>query len=446
MQVKKYPAMVLSVGTLHRPVKRRETDSQSRQMHTDKVGKVTAYWASAARISDEKRRVLAFIRKGRLKGDHLHFRGEELALVLSRFDLGKISAVTAFDRGCKRSPKAKIVAEKGKFLLKRRASGKDSPERVTSAHQIQARLQAAGFPLARLIANRADGKTALTFEGHTYELFEYVHGKRFHGTAGQLMEAGATLAKYHQILQPEVGRLKLPIGGVHQSAQVQKLFRKLVASKLEADSESLRASLQRALARLGTVYHTAATRVNQLGYDRWPLMVTHCDWHPGNLLFDDGRIRAVLDHDSPRLQPRVADIACGMLQFSIRSRPDSEAEGDFNPAMNVNTARQFLLGYDSVQVVSVAEVKAIPWLMIEAIAARVAVALASKLFDGAGAAASLILMMDARAAWAADNAQLIIHELLKPVDAPSAPMNANAPDGSAQPLGGASVAQGEPVV
>ncbi len=352
-----------------------------------------------------------------MKGDHLHFHGDELAIVLSRFDLGQISAAAAFDRGCKRSPKAKIVCEKGTFLLKRRASGKDSPERVATSHRIQTLLLNEGFPTARLMTNRVDGKTALTFDGHTYELFEYVRGKRFHRTVGQLIQAGAMLARYHRILASSGAELTLPTGGVHQSGQVQKIFRKLVAADLGNGNETLRASLQRALARLGTLYHTAATRVNQLGYNDWPLVVTHCDWHPGNLLFDNGRILAVLDHDSPRRQPRIADIACGMLQFSIRA--DASDGGGFDPSIDMKSARQFLIGYDSFDVVSVAEIKVIPWLMIEAIAARVAVGLASKIFDGGEAAASLILMMDARAAWMADNAQSIIHELLKPMDIPT---------------------------
>ncbi len=388
-----------------------------------------------AAISDSKPQGCRVNRKGHLKGDHLHFRGDELALVLSCFDLGSISSASTFDRGCKRSPKAIILSEKGRFLLKRRASGKDAWDRVATSHHIQALLQAAEFPIARLVANRVDGKTALVFDGHTYELFEYVQGKRFHGTTGQLIEAGVTLAKYHQILQRAVGELNLPAGGVHQSGQIQKIFRKLVAMDLGDGNATLRASLQRALARLGTLYHTAATRVNQLGYPDWPLMVTHCDWHPGNLLFDGGRIRAVLDHDSPRLQPRVADIACGMLQFSIRGDAGNGAE--FNPAININAARQLLFGYDSVQVVSVAEVKAVPWLMIEAIAARVAVGLASKIFAGAGAAASLILMMDARAAWMAENAQTVIHELLKPIDvSPTQNQAAMSPNPVGSPIVG----------
>ncbi len=353
-----------------------------------------------------------------MKGDHLHFAGGELAIVLSRFDLGQISAVVAYDRGCKRSPKVKIICEKGKFLLKRRASGKDSPKRVATSHRIQAMLQAEEFPVARLLANHINGSTALVHEGQTYELFEYVSGKRFHGSVGQFIEAGAKLASYHRILAGSAAELDLPSGGVHQSSQIQKLFRKLVASDLGDGSQTLRASLQRALARLGTLYHTAATRVNQIGYNDWPLVVTHCDWHPGNLLFDNGRVLAVLDHDSPRLQPRIADLACGMLQFAIRVE---SADGiGFDPSIDLEAARQLLMGYDRISVVSVAEIKAIPWLMIEAIAARVAVALASRLFAGGTAAASLILMMDARAAWIAENSQRILHELLKPADQPVA--------------------------
>lgn len=355
------------------------------------------------------------MRKGCLQANHLHFRNDELVMVLTQYDLGRVSAVTAFDRGCKRSPKAKIVCDKGRFLLKRRASGKDSPDRIATSHRIQAILHAEGFPVAPLVGNRVDGGTVLVHDGNSYELFQYISGRRFHGTAGQMIETGAILARYHSILAASGPQLNLPTGGVHESDQVKKLFRKLVASDLGGGNEALRTSLQRALARLGTIYHTAATRVNQLGYTQWPLVVNHCDWHPGNLLFDNGRILAVLDHDSPRLQPRIADIASGMLQFSIRI----EKGGKFDPSIDLSAARHLLAGYDGTSVVSVAEIKAIPWLMIEAIAARVAVGLASRIFEGETAAASLILMMDSRAAWLAEHAQSIIHEMLKPMDVPA---------------------------
>ena len=46
------------------------------------------------------------------------FSAGELAVVLSHYDLGVIEAITGYPRGSRRSPKAGIVAQRGKFLLK----------------------------------------------------------------------------------------------------------------------------------------------------------------------------------------------------------------------------------------------------------------------------------------------------------------------------------------
>ena len=55
------------------------------------------------------------------------FTVEELAVVLSHFDIGVIESVTEFPRGSRKAPKLLIVSEQGKFLLKRRAGGKNDP-------------------------------------------------------------------------------------------------------------------------------------------------------------------------------------------------------------------------------------------------------------------------------------------------------------------------------
>ena len=65
------------------------------------------------------------------------FTLEELAVVLSHFDIGVIESVTEFPRGSRKAPKLLIVSEQGKFLLKRRARGKDDPFKVAFCHAIQ---------------------------------------------------------------------------------------------------------------------------------------------------------------------------------------------------------------------------------------------------------------------------------------------------------------------
>ena len=68
---------------------------------------------------------------------HQQFASIELAVVLSHFDIGAIESIKEFPRGSRRAPKLVIRTEKGAFLLKRRARGKDDPYKVAFAHELQ---------------------------------------------------------------------------------------------------------------------------------------------------------------------------------------------------------------------------------------------------------------------------------------------------------------------
>jgi Ser/Thr protein kinase RdoA (MazF antagonist) len=93
------------------------------------------------------------------------------------------------------------------------------------------------------------------------------------------------------------------------------------------------------------------------------------------MLFREGNIVAVIDYDAARLQQRVIDLANGALQFSILGGADDPAKW---PAyLDRSRFKRFLRGYDSVNVVSVAELKAIPFLMCEAMTAEAVLPIAA---------------------------------------------------------------------
>ena len=82
----------------------------------------------------------------------------------------------------------------------------------------------------------------------------------------------------------------------------------MAAREPEADRDAL----GRTCAYLRDAYHEAADHVNRTGYGQWQRAVIHGDWHPGNILFrdkPDQSVVAVLDFDSARLEPLMADVA-----------------------------------------------------------------------------------------------------------------------------------------
>ena len=129
------------------------------------------------------------------------FSPEELAIALSHFDLGLISSIEDFPRGSRRAPKVVIVCERGKFLFKRRAKGKDDLPKVGFTHQIQLSLAAQNFPLPHLMGTRKDNNSMLVREGSIYEMFEYINGGGYTGSGTATFNSGRILGLYHKLLE-----------------------------------------------------------------------------------------------------------------------------------------------------------------------------------------------------------------------------------------------------
>jgi len=101
-------------------------------------------------------------------GKREQFTAEELAVVLSNFDIGVIDSVAEYPRGSRKAPKLLIVSEQGKFLLKRRARGKDDPYKVAFSHAIQLYLAGKQFPLPHLMGTRKDNNSMLQCRNGVY--------------------------------------------------------------------------------------------------------------------------------------------------------------------------------------------------------------------------------------------------------------------------------------
>src|SRR5207248_4412415 len=121
----------------------------------------------------------------RQTGAREKFVAEELAIILSHYDVGVIDSIVEFPKGSRKAPKLLIVSDQGKFLLKRRARGKDDPFKVAFCHALQLNLAAKQVPLPHLIGTKRDNNSMLQWRGGVYELLEYIPGQGYpHSLAG----------------------------------------------------------------------------------------------------------------------------------------------------------------------------------------------------------------------------------------------------------------------
>lgn len=323
-----------------------------------------------------------------------HFTSQELALVLSHYDIGIIQQIKPLVAGNRRAPKQIIISDTGRYLLKRRAKGKDDRYRVAFAHAVQQHLKEKNFPVSRLIHTRDENNTFLEADNHLYELFEFVSGIRFEGKTESVVDAGSVLAKFHNFLR-DFSYQPMPLkGSFHNSRAVRGYLKKIGSEKNNGQVDK---SLRKTTESLMIMYNNTSVNINQLGFDDWPDQIVHGDWHPGNMLFSGGKIVAVVDFDSLKVSSALTDLANGALQFSIvGGRPNP---ADWPDYLDQSKLVHFIYGYCEVKKLEDRELKTLPDLMIETLIAEAVLPIAATGFFVNLSGTDFLAMIQRKCSW-----------------------------------------------
>lgn len=339
----------------------------------------------------------------RHEGGRERFGTEELAVVLSHFDIGILDSIAEYPRGSRKAPKLLIHSDQGKFLLKRRARGKDDPFKVAFAHALQLYLAAKQFPLPHLIGTKRDNNSMLQWRNSVYEIFEYIGGQSYPQTLEATFDSGRILGLYHKLLLDFKTDFQPPAGSYHLAPSVEAGLRQIPATLAGATGD---VDLSALLNFLLESYRYAADEVEQMGIETWPRQIVHADWHPGNMLFRDNHVVAVIDYDAARLLPRIIDIANGALQFSIIGGDEDVAK--WPDYIDETRFKRFLRGYDEVMLLSQAEIRTIPYLMAEALIAEAVFPIAATGNFGRLEGLKFLQMVQRKVYWLTHNAQKLI--------------------------------------
>jgi len=251
------------------------------------------------------------------------------------------------------------------------------------AHELIERLAAAGVPVARIVPTRA-GEGAVTLDGRIYELFEYIESTGYPKSPEAAGAAGEILARLHLVTAGTAPQESIGASSFHAARGVELAFEQIPAAVAAVEGDHDGAELKRTCKLLSKGYREAARRAESGGWSVLPQQVIHGDWHPGNVLFRHADVAAVLDFDSARVEPRIVDVANGVLQFTMLMGTPEDPLGwpeGFDPA-RIET---FLGRYDqtlraadeSISGLIAEEQQVLPWLMIEALIAETCVPIAA---------------------------------------------------------------------
>jgi Ser/Thr protein kinase RdoA (MazF antagonist) len=199
-----------------------------------------------------------------------------------------------------------VTASSMRWILRRYSTAR-LPAGIPFEHAMLQQLAMAGWPVPTPFA-APDGSTLVKVDGRFYALFPFLLGSRLddpelHGAVlGRLHEATARL------------RIEVKPSWPRLADYGRRPFPEALAGYAVADPDAAAAVLRhhgmvgRELAACGT-----ADAV---------VLPVHGDFHTGNLLFQAGRLSAVLDFDFARIDLRVADvaIALGFLNDSAHRR------------------------------------------------------------------------------------------------------------------------------
>ena len=208
----------------------------------------------------------------------------------------------------------------------------------------------------------------LQHNNNVYELFEYVRGNNYDNSLEATFDSGKALGLYHKLVRDYAPEFEPPVGSYHHSNSTTAAMDQLPITFDKLDHRHTEEQITATTSFLQGAYREASEKVDAAGLNEWPTQIVHCDWHPGNMLFRHRKVVAVIDYDAARLQQRIIDLANGALQFSILG--GSEDPGQWPDYLDERRFKRFIRGYDEIDVVSVAELQIIPWLMIEAMVAE----------------------------------------------------------------------------
>lgn len=344
-------------------------------------------------------------------GGRSRFDRDELAIVLSHYDIGVIEAIQEFPRGSRKAPKLLVKTDTGMYLLKRRARGKDDAFKVAFCHAIQLHLAERQFPLPHLIGTRKDNNSMLQWNGQIYELFEYIKGTPYDSSLEATGDSGKILALFHKLLRNFKSKYEPATGSYHSARSVDASMQQIPHTLSKLDPQGFlthRESIGHLVQFLHASYKDAAKRVEDGGLSEWPSQIVHSDWHPGNMLFRGPRVVAVIDYDAARIQQRILDAANGALQFSILGGGDDPSK--WPDYIDESRYKRFLRGYDSVPdaMLSRAELRVIPWLMIEALIAESVIPIAATGSFARMEGVGFMLMVQRKVKWLQKHADALV--------------------------------------
>lgn len=234
---------------------------------------------------------------------------DDAACVLERYEVGH-AVEPPLPAGGTANTNCLITTDRGRFVLRRRNPKYAVPAYVAFDHRFMEHLARRDVPTPLAVCARSGSRWAVV-SGDTYELYPYRPGRPHdRRSLGEIRAAAAALAGFHiaaASFDPPPGKEWPRYDDPAQvRAGLEEMSDELADAGVHGPGRAYLDAQLEVIERLlpDSVYHAL------------PKHVIHGDFHPANVTFtDDGQIAGIWDMDWCTVQPRIRDVADGLIFF-----------------------------------------------------------------------------------------------------------------------------------
>ncbi len=240
--------------------------------------------------------------------DRRPISADDVASVLERYEVGRAVELPS-SAGGTANTNCLITTNQGRFVLRRRNPKYAVPAYVAFDHQLMLHLARRDVPTPLAVCTRSGARWVIV-GGDTYELYPYRPGRPHdRKSLTELRAAAAALARFH------VAAASFPATPGKEWPRYDD------PAQIRTGIEEMADDLVGAMApnHLQYLHAQAALIERELPdavYHALPKHVIHGDFHPANVTFTaDGQVAGIWDMDWCTVQPRVRDVADGLIFF-----------------------------------------------------------------------------------------------------------------------------------
>jgi len=301
----------------------------------------------------------------------------ELKEIMSHYDLGELVDFKQNFRGYVNIAYEISMLHEGqrrKYFLRRYREG-IMAEELDFEHSVIDHLINQGFDIVARIFRTKQGLTYVKQkveegEGEAifYTTFDFLQGEDKYTwdepdcNVEELQSSAYVFAQYHNKVFNFV-----PEGRRHEPKIVDLL--PVIAENVERAAEKVGETVfdkyfLESLAHIQNNIKSTLRSINEKEYQHLPQLVIHCDFHPGNLKFEDGKAIGLFDFDWAKVDVRCFDVAFALTYFCTTWGGVRDGEFQLDKAgLFLSSYQDQLKGVEGVGPLSLIELKYLPHLI-----------------------------------------------------------------------------------